>query len=280
MHWGAFTHAVEDLRANLKTADAEVLPEMKFIADAIEQSQRFFVPDARFLLDGRQYREFSDLFHLPFPMVSVLTETNFTSNGVEAKVPTITVAIDPECEFGRGRFQPVDGAFAYIASIAYYERTWVTLGVVAYLRFDDSTGGIELRLANNAALRHVVNRGGSIEQVASDMYCDVDIIANVCAMLGTSNVSAIAVDPPHKLNAKRVRKHRLPLWTYHVLNVDGQQLAPCSQADGNGLKYRSHLRRGHIRRLMDGRRVWVRQAFVRGGVAGFVSKDYQLAGEG
>lgn len=73
-------------------------------------------------------------------------------------------------------------------------------------------------------------------------------------------------------------KAALPFDTYHVLTVD----VPGRAGDGVGAtgshrSPREHLRRGHIRRLSDGRRLWINATVVSAGRgAGVVKKDYAL----
>jgi len=94
-------------------------------------------------------------------------------------------------------------------------------------------------------------------------------------MLALKNVRPQIDEPPPKLNKKRAASGKLPLYAYHVLEVDGEVWGPHSKGDGSA-EYRSHLRRGHIRRLSDGRAVWVRATYVHGRMPGFVSKDYAV----
>ena len=70
----------------------------------------------------------------------------------------------------------------------------------------------------------------------------------------------------------------LPFDTYHVLTIDvpGHAGAVGSPTGGHRSP-REHLRRGHIRRLEGGRRIWVNATVVAAGRgAGVVTKDYAL----
>jgi hypothetical protein len=92
--------------------------------------------------------------------------------------------------------------------------------------------------------------------------------------LACSNVSVERSDPK---NSGRKIKSALPFDTYHVLTIDvpgrpGERTG----AGGDHRSPREHLRRGHIRRLADGRRVWVNATVVSAGSGGAVKKDYAL----
>lgn len=96
--------------------------------------------------------------------------------------------------------------------------------------------------------------------------------------LSCSNVHVAKSEP--KKAGKKV-KAALPFDTYHVLTIDvpgraGERGGPT----GPHRAPREHLRRGHIRRLADGRRIWVNATVVAAGRgAGVVKKDYALRSE-
>ena len=76
-------------------------------------------------------------------------------------------------------------------------------------------------------------------------------------------------------------KSALPFDQYHVLKISlpGNRSATNDSGDGNHRSPREHLRRGHIRTLHDGRRVWVNAAIVgaQGGKSGAVMKSYTVS---
>lgn len=72
-------------------------------------------------------------------------------------------------------------------------------------------------------------------------------------------------------------KSALPFDVYHVLTIDVPGKAGDGAATGGHRSPREHLRRGHIRRLADGRRIWVNATVVAAGRgAGSVKKDYAI----
>ncbi len=84
---------------------------------------------------------------------------------------------------------------------------------------------------------------------------------------------------PRKAGKKT--KGAIPFDTYHVLTIDiGKRDEGVSGASGGSHRSpREHLRRGHIRRLADGRRIWVNATVVAAGKgAGVVKKDYRVRG--
>lgn len=115
------------------------------------------------------------------------------------------------------------------------------------------------------------------EDVAHSDYSD-ELGALLCFLnvLSCSNVKTERSDPK---KPGKPTKSGLPFDSYHLLVLEshgGQSSAGTGQTAGRSP--REHLRRGHIRRLSDGRKVWVNATVVgaKGG-AGAVVKDYAIA---
>ena len=99
---------------------------------------------------------------------------------------------------------------------------------------------------------------------------------NLFFVLGCSNVAAVDNQPPAALNKKRAKAGKFPLLSYKTLVVVVDEARTTSQPmGGTHSSPRVHLRRGHIRRLGSGRRVWV-QSCVVGSKHGMVLKDYRV----
>lgn len=110
---------------------------------------------------------------------------------------------------------------------------------------------------------------------AKDGFRHVMVVLGFLNALACSNVRVQASVP--KKAGKKI-KAALPFDTYHVLTVELPGMA--GERTGLGGPHRSpreHLRRGHIRRLADGRRIWVNATVVAAGRGGgAVTKDYAL----
>lgn len=77
------------------------------------------------------------------------------------------------------------------------------------------------------------------------------------------------------INQKRIKKGKTPFFDYKVLTLDFASSASNDPDRDSGSMKRSHLRRGHIRRLKD-RTIWVNACAVNGGAKGQINKDYKL----
>lgn len=99
---------------------------------------------------------------------------------------------------------------------------------------------------------------------------------NAFYILGCSNVQTEDHAAPAALNKKRAKAGKFPLLEYKTLVITpGAAGATGRPAGGTHASPRVHLRRGHVRRIEDGRRVWV-QACIVGSAQGIILKDYKV----
>lgn len=109
-----------------------------------------------------------------------------------------------------------------------------------------------------------------------------DFDGEICVILSFLNVLAcsnVCIERSEPRKAGKKIKAALPFDTYHVLTIDVAK-SPGAGTGLTGISHRSpreHLRRGHIRRLEDGRRIWVNATVVAAGRgAAKVEKDYRV----
>lgn len=121
-----------------------------------------------------------------------------------------------------------------------------------------------------------------LERMVPNMAGTAWILLSFLNALACSNVEVQQADNPAadryaRLSPKK-QARKLPPDTYHMLTVKLNATAQ-SMAQGAGMgdrsQVREHLRRGHIRRLASGGRIWVNSTIVMpGSASGRVSKDY------
>jgi hypothetical protein len=239
----------------------------------LKNSMRFYLPDSRFVLDTRQFdNDTKSMLRLPFDCVALLSRRD-TRNRSE-----ISIAFDPRgatnAKFGiiNPSTLPIDTAFVVTSIIHASEyKMWVPL-----LGF----GGVTLpadRLGVDVRGYHPPQLNDSGINMSAELMSDVWALTNLFAMLSLHNVLSAKREPPERLNRSRAIRGKRPLYSYHVLEVDGEAWDDDPrEGAGTGAGIRSHLRRGHIRRLDESRRVWVRATYVHGSVPGFVDKDYRV----
>ncbi len=119
------------------------------------------------------------------------------------------------------------------------------------------------------------------KQPGPDGWSLAAILTTACAVevFSCSNVFTIAHEQNKFINAKRVKKKKLPFFSYKTLHIkDGKE--SLSGRDGESIADRNsprlHFRRGHIRRMANGRKTWVSSCLVGDKSKGMVHKDYKL----
>lgn len=108
----------------------------------------------------------------------------------------------------------------------------------------------------------------------------IGAIISILLVLSCKNVVAIDNPAPVRLNKKREKKGRSPIFSYKTLHL--KQTEHQRKTDEGFTKEttrnspRLHLRRGHVRVYKNGLRVWVSPAMVGDESKGSVYKTYRL----
>lgn len=162
---------------------------------------------------------------------------------------------------------------------------WVTADPMRIFTQEDTEGvGHGFRLERSVKSQGVFNYEDSQYKANEDQKGEqyiVSVGANmaqaVFSMMACSNVRTRDHQPDAALNKKRAKAGKVPLVSYKTLEI----IVPNTRYEGGGsgggthASPRVHLRRGHIRKIADGKTVWV-QACVVGSKHGMVLKDYKL----
>lgn len=119
-----------------------------------------------------------------------------------------------------------------------------------------------------------IGQAEAIDIIRADTTDEVAAFFDLTTALACKNVRVQRQDAPEKLNRARVKVGKLPLPDHHIL-ILGDDGPGGGEAFGSGASRRSHLRRGHIRRLGEGRITWVNQTMVHGR-GGFAAKTYKM----
>ena len=100
-------------------------------------------------------------------------------------------------------------------------------------------------------------------------------LAELCCLLACRNLTTERVEPSPALNKRRAERGKLPLRAFNVVVVRMDETRRVGARGAHDhASPRSHLRRGHIRRLEKGV-VWVSQCVINPG-NGWVGKRYEL----
>lgn len=234
--------------------------EALHLMDLCAASQKFLLPFDGKLLDDSEFRALDDSVPLRLPHQLIALEfRGLLGSG------------DSQTEVRRVVFCSEDNEDIFVWPFAWLPEngTWATkptlrLPKVGYL---DRTNPKDVHF-----YAAVIGRDMTAAEAASH---DVSTLLGFCNALACSNVR-FGRSEPKKLGKKI--KAALPFDAYHVLTID--VTANAGERTGLGGPHRSpreHLRRGHIRRLADGRRIWVNATIVAAGRGGgAVTKDYAL----
>lgn len=280
MKWSAFSSAIDDLRS------ATILPEFRAhhcaVARMLEVGQRFYLPADAKLIEGKRHADLFDLYRLPFGCTVVLSCGELVD--IQKNVEMITIALEVDSVEAQQLQDPVDmpaGGWLFLTSIVLHPtRSMWTLGatvIVAKCEITPGSLGVKMYACDDPISRALAEALGN-QHVLEGMQHDLHAITNLCVMLGMKNVETEHMKAPKLVNEKRQRKGKNLLLDYHVLKVDGECWdARERSGSSSSTGFRAHLRRGHIRNLANGRRTWVRAAYVHGCIDGFVTKDYEMA---
>jgi hypothetical protein len=103
-------------------------------------------------------------------------------------------------------------------------------------------------------------------------------IKAACIALEAEIAETEIVRAPHKLNAARIRRGKLPISDYHIINlVDRRRVTPLplDHEHGTHRSPRLHFRRGHWRHFVN-HKTWIKWTLVGDPDLGFIDKEYRL----
>ena len=261
--------AVPSLDRDLKIVLSNVL-------DLHGASTKFLLPAGGRMFDDLEFRALdeSESLHLPYPYIAL----EYQSNGRE-RGPNEAMA-------GRNGPTYEDDSFVSAPKRIVFARErddWIAVTVAFWVRADANWRVLpECAIPRVGYLDRTQLQGGRTpirfaaqdDRIPLSDYMD-ELGALLCFLnaLQCSNVHIERSAPKKEL--KRL-KTAMPFDSYHLLTIDVPSgHAASSATSGSNRSPREHLRRGHIRRLPDSRRIWVNATVVAAGkLAGKIHKDY------
>lgn len=94
--------------------------------------------------------------------------------------------------------------------------------------------------------------------------------------LKTNNSAYVALPSTSYTSRRKQAKGKPPIYEWKTVLIEPQK--PSNSLGGTHASPRLHERRGHLRKLKDGREVWVRQCWVGDVDRGVVFHDYKVKG--
>lgn len=289
MHFSKFNEAISDLdKVAREFSGNEISGLASIFLGTLQDSQFFYIPSAAYLIEGKVFDpRLKMMMNLPFDNTAVLSETHVRMSGEETW--KISLAVNPD---GNTKASKLFNALLTHRGIHKESIGWCVLSLIKTQQAANIDLGIKGWVPSPGAWAYVSypkdgdgyniqtfplhDTGLTNEETAFELNEDIGAIQNLCTMLGLNNVKQREVNPSEALNRKRKKRGNLPLYSYHILEVDGERWEGEHLGANTGRGVRSHFRRGHIRRLSKDRAVFVRATMVKGSVRGFVDKDYNV----
>lgn len=229
-------------------------------------SQKFLLPDGGRLFDDVEFRCLDDDEPLRLPFPSVCLE--YRSLDEPKPVDDEEVGPCPK----RATLIEEAGDHILVTPIFWSlrERAWGIMPSVAipqqnYLR----------RSIKDKDGRPMIVVKQENERVPLSDYADE--VGAVLCFLGALQCENVRSD--HRVTSARSQRSAHAFDSYRVLTLDVPRAAQATggaSAEHAHRSPREHLRRGHIRRISQGRKIAISPTIVNAGVGGVVSKDYAL----
>lgn len=244
------------------------------VADMLTSAHKFTLPDYGVITDAGVKEWWFDRIRLPFPVVALEFDA-------PPKLPEARVRGDKRVVLAWEKDGPAGEPVVSVLPLAWSSKSqrWIP-----YLAF------IELPCESRNEYAAALVPFGEPGRLAMEKYSDKDAkqiflkesameiaaVADFCAAMACTNVSTDIIRPNREARAARPAS---TLFDYHVLMIRaGAEHQTSEDKGGTHASPRTHLRRGHIRRLAWGPRVWVNSCVVNPSAIGTVNKDYRVKG--
>lgn len=239
--------------------------EMSHAIDLSQWSTKFMLPDGGLLLDDPEFRGLEGVDRLRLPFQYVALEYYRPETPAEPGEQHCSKAIV---------FVRETEEFLMITPVFWNDafQKWAPMEAVG-IRLDDFIDRTVKQPSGSPSFKVLIPRERHIQWPLSDYQDELSVLMHFLNALSCSNVKSERLNTP-----KKKVKSALPFDEYRVLTIDCPRgsVGNGNAHDGISRSPREHLRRGHIRRLEDGRRLWINATVVNAGKGGKISKDYTV----
>ena len=247
--------------SKIPSIEAEQKSKIDHVIDLCRASSKFLLPENGKLLPDDELRALDESIPLKLPYTFTALEYERKTKDASGNIFAAKMVI-----FCR---QDDDGIYLMTLGWRVSDGFWMGTADA----FIPKTGYLD-RTDSKKIKVYYEDSPSSIAGVSEKQ---VTIVLHFLNALACSNVH-IERSQTKKENKKI--KSALPFDSYHILTIDaGHSGESITLVNGGGShrSQREHLRRGHIRRLADGRKIWVNATVVCAG-RGFnkVKKDYRI----
>lgn len=232
--------------------------------DLAKASMKFILPDGGRIIDDPEFKAIDETvpLKLPHPFIAV----EYSRDCFQHQDSEFSMQPKKALAFARERD---DGIAISICAWDNDSQEWWPLPE-AHIPL---TGFIDRTDKQNGYARIALWTNGALPN--SDYMDEVGALLDLLNALSCANVHAARSDA--RKQAKKA-KRALPFDDYWLLEIDtGRTTISGPASGGTHRSPREHLRRGHIRRMQDGRKLWINATIVAAGRgAGVIRKDYAV----
>lgn len=293
--------ATDELRSTWIPYYATVAPETSKICsemlDSCKSAVKFVLPQGgRILKDKLKGLEGLDVIRLPFPEIVIEYACSKDSDGlVERLVGKDNSYSAPK----RIVFAWENDGKIYVHSIFQGvsnsgSKVWTMLPAIGVvwpgkpsIQFDldcetnpeEDIGFLSVSIIPAGELYDTAYGGGvgtiGHQRAYADITDEMNAVLELVEALSCSNVTHESL-PIQKQNKSAAKRGALSFDEYRVLVVKVQGSNSRQSNGGTHGAPREHLRRGHIRILATGKRIWINSCVVNAGIGGRIDKSYDM----
>jgi hypothetical protein len=247
---------------------------MKECIELANESQKFMLPEGGAFYDDPEYKAIDDSERVRLPFKNICLEYHrdkpekFDGDWWSSKALIFASEIEE---------------FIFVTVVCYIDdhKIWVPFPEIAIPNINFI---VRDRKVKGLGYDGIEKEYASVRFVKEDQSIpDQDYGQEMYALLNFINIlncSNVKIEKNTTKEKSKKIKTALPFDSYHVLVIDSSEKKQMDQLTGTNGGHRSpreHLRRGHIRRLSSGKKVWVNAAVVNAGrMVGVIHKYYAI----
>jgi hypothetical protein len=253
----AFTYF---LSHNLHASCEEGVKKLDDLVRVMQGSIKFALPDNGKVIDDSNFKALSGIdIELPFPVIAL---EFFWSEKGERSGKHVVFADDNG-----------DGAIG-ITMLSEHGGKWVYWPRFLFSKDSFKHGGMEILEGGEGF--SINSCRFDLQDIWKNNFCMLAItLASLFSFLNALACRNVHIEKLGNRPPKKAKHGALPFDEYHVLTISSASSSTRGPSTGTHRSPREHLRRGHIRQLSNGERVWVNATVVNSNIGGKVHKSYR-----
>jgi hypothetical protein len=265
----------------------------EFVNRMIADSIKFMLPDDGILLEDKELRGLDKELplHLPFKSMALEYRTSFIEGGHHYKKVLFLEQHEKNIGIYECLFIPNLGLWTFDINKFFLPRrdylpsdseiaesNAAKAKLISKIEASDSEIPIKNLKKNFSMVDKALSSGHGLRQIKTNSIFKVHHFKIILSLLNALQCSNVAIQKSRTKSFGKKAKSKLPFDEYHVLTIEVHGTTKLGDIGIRSHRSpREHLRRGHIRRLSDGRRIWVNAAVISAGKGGgMIEKSYSV----